>query len=77
LIFREVGRIALAGIAAGIPLALWSSRLVSGLIFGVPTRDPVILLLAATMLAVAAFLAAWRPALRAAAISPLDAIRAE
>jgi hypothetical protein len=77
LIFREVGRIALAGIAAGIPLALWSSRLASGLIFGVPTSAPVILLFAATMLAAAAFVAAWRPARRAAAISPLDAIRSE
>jgi predicted permease len=79
LVFREVATIVLAGIAAGIPLALWSSRLVGGFIFGASTRDPVILLFlfAAAVLAGAAIVAAWRPARRAAAINPLDAIRAE
>jgi ABC-type antimicrobial peptide transport system permease subunit len=82
LVIREVAIIALAGMAAGIPLALWSSRLVGGFIvggfiFGTPTRDPVNLLFAAAVLAAAASFAAWRPARLAATMNPLDAIRAE
>jgi predicted permease len=77
LMFREVGTIALVGSAAGIPLALWSARVVSTLIFGAPTVDPVALLFAAAVLAAAILAATWRPACRAAAINPLDAIRTE
>jgi ABC-type antimicrobial peptide transport system permease subunit len=77
LVIREVAIIALAGMAAGIPLALWSSRLVGSLFFGTPTREPVNLLFAAAVLAAAASFAAWRPARLAATINPLDAIRAE
>jgi hypothetical protein len=70
VVIREVAITALAGKAAGIPLALWSSRLVGSFFFGTPTRDPVNLLFAAAVLAAAAGFAAWRPARLAANHQP-------
>jgi putative ABC transport system permease protein len=77
LVVRDVAALALAGITAGLPLTLWSSRLVRGSIFGIPALDPVVLLIAAATLIAVAFAAAWHPARRAASISPVEAIRAE
>jgi predicted permease len=77
LVFRDVAALALGGIAAGLPLTLWSSRLVRRSIFGIPALDPAVLSIAAALLVAVAFAAAWRPARRAAGISPLEAIRTE
>ncbi len=69
-------RVAL-GLALGLPLAVGAGRLISAQLYGVSVWDPLALTLAAVSLAASAFVAAIIPAGRAAAISPMSALRAE
>ena len=62
---------------AGVGLALGTSRLLQGLLFGVEPGDPVALGGAAALLAIVAVIASWIPARRAARIDPSEALRAE
>jgi ABC-type antimicrobial peptide transport system permease subunit len=70
--FRRVG----LGLLLGIPLAIGAGRLLATQLWGVKAWDPMALGVAGVSLAVCAFLAAIIPALRAAAIEPMDALRA-
>lgn len=65
------------GLLIGIPLAIGAGRLLSAQLWGVKSWDPLALLVAAGALALCAFVAAMIPALRAASISPMTALRAE
>ena len=71
--FRRVA----VGLLLGIPLAIGAGRLIAAQLYNVSAWDPLALSVAAASLAACAFLAAIIPATRAAAISPLDALRAE
>ncbi len=71
--FRCLG----AGIVVGLPFALAASSLFSFMLFGVTATDPITLLTAVGVLTVAGTLAAWMPALRAARVDPLVALRYE
>ncbi|HVH86629.1 MAG TPA: ABC transporter permease [Terriglobales bacterium] len=63
------------GIAAGIPVAWASARLIGSMLFGLRTMDPVATLVALTLLSATALCAALFPALRAARVDPLVALR--
>jgi putative ABC transport system permease protein len=65
------------GLALGLGLALASTRLLEGLVYGVTPTDPATLAGAALTLATAAALAAWIPAARATRIDPSRALRSE
>jgi ABC-type antimicrobial peptide transport system permease subunit len=65
------------GLVLGIPLAIGGGRLLAAQLWGVRPWDPLALSLAAGGLAACAFVAALVPALRAASVSPIDALRAE
>ncbi|HSB75280.1 MAG TPA: FtsX-like permease family protein, partial [Terriglobales bacterium] len=71
--FRRVG----VGLLLGIPLAIGAGRLLASQLWGVKSWDPLALTVATVALAGCAFLAAIIPALRAAAIHPMQALRAE
>jgi predicted permease len=71
--FRRVA----IGLALGLPLAVGAGRLLSAQLYGVRFWDPLALALAAVSLAACAFCAAIIPAMRAASISPMNALRAE
>jgi ABC-type antimicrobial peptide transport system permease subunit len=71
-----VSRVAI-GIAAGVPLAIGTGRLLSAELYGVTNWDPLALLLAACALSACAFIAAIIPATRASSISPASALRTE
>jgi predicted permease len=71
--FRRVG----LGLLIGIPLAIGAGRLLASQLWGVKAWDPLALTMATASLAACAFLAAIIPALRAAAIHPMEALRAE
>ena len=65
------------GLAVGIPVALAGGRLLSNRLYGVKSHDPVILGLAAVVLAACALVAGLVPARRAASIDPMQALRTE
>jgi predicted permease len=77
LVLGRAVRIVLAGLAAGLPLALASGRLLARLLHGVRAADPARLLLSAAMLIAVALVACYLPARRAAAIDPTRALRCE
>jgi predicted permease len=65
------------GLLLGLPLAVGAGRFISSELYGVSSWDPPALIVAAGSLAVAAFFAAIIPAMRAASISPMTALRTE
>ncbi len=65
------------GLILGLPLAIGAGRLISAQLYGVSSWDPLALTVAASALAISAFVAAIIPAGRAASISPTDALRTE
>ncbi|PYT28627.1 MAG: hypothetical protein DMG57_14150 [Acidobacteria bacterium] len=77
LIVGEVTWIALAGIAAGVPLALAASRVISGMLFGVSPTNPATIAFSAVILLGIAILAGYLPARRASRIDPMTALRSE
>ena len=64
-------------IVIGVAGAFGATRLLSTLLFGVSTWDPLTFGAIVVLLAVVAFLAAWLPARRAANVNPIVALRAE
>jgi ABC-type antimicrobial peptide transport system permease subunit len=75
LILRGAFKRVLIGLILGLPLAIGAGRLISAELYGVSSWDPLALIVAATALAISAFVAAIIPANRAASISPMDALR--
>ncbi len=71
--FVQVG----IGLALGIPAAIGAGRLMKDQLFGVKPWDPVMLVLATLLLALAAVLASVIPARRAAGVEPMVALRNE
>jgi predicted permease len=66
-----------AGTLFGIGLALWSSRLLRGFLFGVSSSDPWTMVLVPLALVACGLLATIFPARRAATINPVQALRTE
>jgi putative ABC transport system permease protein len=71
--FSQVG----IGLALGIPAAIGAGKLMINELFGVKPWDPVWLTLATLLLSVAGLLASVIPALRAAGVEPMVALRNE
>jgi putative ABC transport system permease protein len=70
-------RLALIGVVIGIAAASGLTRLIASVLFGVKPWDPVAFLFAPLVLAAVALFAAWIPAIRAAKIDPVRALRME
>ena len=77
MVLRDSLAMVVTGLVLGILLWLPLQRLVRSLVFGLSTRDPVILLLAVGILALVGFVAASVPARRAARVDPAQALRAQ
>ncbi len=77
LIFRENIWIAIGGCALGLLTALLSSRALATFLYGTSPRDPGIMLLSLILLCLIAAIASLIPAMRAASIDPLKALRSE
>jgi len=71
--FSQVG----IGLALGIPAAIGAGWLMKNQLFGVKPWDPVMLVFATLLLALAAVLASVIPARRAAGVEPMVALRNE
>jgi ABC-type antimicrobial peptide transport system permease subunit len=70
-------RLALRGVAIGIPLAALAGFALRGLLFGVSPFDPTMWITVILVVMGVASAAAWLPARRAARTDPLRAIRAD
>ena len=77
MILREAAWLSGAGIAVGLLLAALAASLLRKLLFGVSPWDPATMAAIALLLAITSLLASFIPARRAAAVNPVDALRAE
>ena len=77
LIFIQHLRPALAGLAAGVVGAMFLSRFLRSLLYGVSATDPTTFVLVAGVLFAVAVAACWVPARRATRVDPLVALRTE
>jgi predicted permease len=77
LIFRENAWIAAAGSLLGLIIAMLASRALASFLYGTSTRDPWVLLASVTALVSVASAASLFPAVRAARLDPMQALRAE
>ncbi len=77
LVLAQGARLAGAGIAAGLALALVVSRLIASLLYGIGPGDPLTYAAAGTLFAAMTLVASWAPARRAARVDPMTALRDE
>jgi len=77
LIFSENATVAIAGCAAGLAVAAVASRALASFLYETSPRDPWIFLSSVAALSLIASAASLLPALRAARIEPITAIRCE
>jgi predicted permease len=76
-VLREGLGLAIGGLAIGLVGAYWVTKLISGLLFGVPLTDPLTFAGVAALLTGVAAVACYVPARRAAKVDPVIAMRAE
>jgi len=77
LIIGNGMRLTLLGVAVGVPVTLALTRLMSGMLSGVTSADPLTYVAVVGMLLISALLASYFPARRATRIDPIVALRAE
>lgn len=77
LVLRQVGWMALIGLALGLVSAVLIGRAAAALLFGLTGDDPDVLAAAAIVLACIVAAAGYLPARRAARVAPMEALRYE
>jgi len=77
LIMVEGSIMLLNGIAFGLLLAIATGKILSGILYEVGAFDPIAFTAAPALLAIAALVATWLPARRAAGLNPVEALRYE
>jgi predicted permease len=77
LVLGDGGRLALAGVAIGLVGAVGAGRAARAWLYGVAPAEPAVLAGVALLLGAVTLLASLLPALRAARVSPLTAMRHE
>ncbi|MGD0778974.1 MAG: FtsX-like permease family protein, partial [Candidatus Solibacter sp.] len=77
MVMRETLLVLAAGAAIGLPAAIAAGRVLRSLLFALGPSDPATIVWATATLVGAGALAGFLPARRAAALSPMDALRHE
>ena len=77
MIVRRGLTLAGLGLVAGMALAAGATRALSTLLYGVGAADPATFGLVLTLLGLVALSACWVPAMRAARVDPMTALRQE
>ncbi len=75
MVVREALVIGMIGVAVGLGAALYASRFVGGLLYGITSHDPKTFAVAAVVLVVVGLAASYLPARRATRVDPLTALR--
>jgi ABC-type lipoprotein release transport system permease subunit len=77
MVIGDGSRIVVAGVAIGAAAAVMVGRLVTTLLAGVTSSDPITLLAVGAALVIVALTASYIPARRAARVDPMAALRTE
>jgi predicted permease len=77
MVVGDGARITLFGLVVGLVSAAALSRLLQGILYGVQALDPLTFFGTALMLLAVGVVSAWLPARRAAAVDPIESMRAE
>jgi predicted permease len=77
MVLADGGILLTSGIGLGVAGSLIVSRFLRGMLFGVPAQDPITFGSVALLMAAVGLAACAVPALRAARVDPLEAMRAE
>jgi ABC-type antimicrobial peptide transport system permease subunit len=77
MIVSEAARMAIFGVVPGVLGAYAAARAMGALLFGVRPEDPLTISVAAALCLATAIMGSLRPALRAARVDPMSALRAE
>ena len=77
LVLRDALGLVVGGAIVGVPVAIAATRLLRDQLFGIDMVDVPSIAVAAAVLLVSAAIAAYVPAMRAARVAPLEALRAE
>lgn len=77
MVVRRGLHLTLTGVAVGLVGAFALSRFLESVLFGVEATDPVTFAGVSLVLTLAALVASWLPAYRAARVDPVEALRAE
>jgi len=77
MMLGEAGRMALVGVGVGLITSFLLMRLMSSMVFGVSTHDPLTFLGVAVLLTLVALAACLVPAQRATRVDPVVALRHE
>jgi ABC-type antimicrobial peptide transport system permease subunit len=77
MMLGQAGKMALVGIAIGLVASIALTRLMSSMLFGVSTHDPLTFLGATLLLLLVAMTACIVPARRATRVDPIVALRYE
>ena len=77
MVLGEVAILVVAGLALGLAVAVFSTRLLAGFLYRLEPNDPTTLVTACVVLAVSAVVAGLLPARRAANLDPMTALREE
>jgi ABC-type antimicrobial peptide transport system permease subunit len=77
LVIREALRMTAISLGIGLPIAYAFGRLVESLLFGVKAGDPLVFAISTVFLTAVTLVASGLPALRAAGVKPMAALRYE
>jgi predicted permease len=77
MVVGQAARVALIGVAVGVPAALALTRVLAQLLFGVQALDATTFVAVSALMVAIALLASYLPARRASSIDPLQALRFE
>jgi ABC-type antimicrobial peptide transport system permease subunit len=77
MVFRENAWVLICGAGAGLGVALLAARALESFLYGTSARDPWVMAESVLALTLVASAASLLPALRAASLQPMEALRAE
>jgi ABC-type antimicrobial peptide transport system permease subunit len=77
MILKEGGVLVVFGLVVGVAGALFATRVIRGLLFGVAPDDPLTFAAVTALMAAIGLVACWIPALRASRIDPAVTMRVE
>ena len=77
MIIREAAFLLLMGLAVGLAGAIGCGQIIQKMLYGVKPGDPILLFTACCTITATSLIAAYVPAIRAASVDPLHALRVE